>query len=50
MVGCVCSGIFVTFFHPRFVGWGRLATMNSIINPYVTARLPTISPEGIKIE
>ncbi|RKZ67174.1 MAG: hypothetical protein DRR16_01890 [Candidatus Parabeggiatoa sp. nov. 3] len=32
------------FFHPRFVGWDRLATINSIINPDFIARLPTITP------
>jgi len=40
----------VLFFHPRFVGWVSDATMNSIINPDFTARLPTIHPEEIKIE
>jgi hypothetical protein len=48
-LGCVCSGIFTTFFHPRFVGWVSDAEMNSIINPDFTDSDPTIPPFGIKI-
>ncbi len=38
----VCSGILVTFFSPKNCRVGKRATMNSIINPDFTARLPTI--------
>jgi len=37
------------FFQPRFVGWDRLATINSILTQDFTKRLPTIPPEGIRI-